>query len=134
MRGYRYAAKLFKGLAHPERLAILQVLRVDGESCVCHLEHALDQRQAYISQQLARLREVDLVTDRRDGLNVYYSLSNPATEALIDAAIELARGQLVARGAELVFERIHPDHRDTCPCPKCEAEVGVVEVATEAKR
>jgi ArsR family transcriptional regulator len=84
--GFRNVAKLLKGFAKPARLAILQVLHEDGECCVCHLEHALGQRQTYISQQLARLRHAGLVKDRREGLNEYYALSNPEIENLLSVA------------------------------------------------
>ena len=84
------AAALFKLLSHPSRLAILQVLR-DGEECVCHLEAALGLRQAYISQQLMVLRQVGLVTDRREGWNVFYRVVKPEVYALLDAALATVR-------------------------------------------
>ena len=56
MSQYQLTATIMKALVHPVRLQILQVLR-DGEACVCHLEAVLNQRQAYISQQLMRLRD-----------------------------------------------------------------------------
>ena len=54
MDGYEQTAEMMKALSHPTRLQILEVLSEEGESCVCHLENRLGQRQAYISQQLAR--------------------------------------------------------------------------------
>ena len=45
---YDSLSSLFKALAHPTRLQILDMLR-RGELCVCHIETALDKRQAYIS-------------------------------------------------------------------------------------
>ncbi len=66
MQDYEAQVKIYKALAHPTRLAILDLLR-DGEHCVCHLEAFLGLRQAYISQQLLILREAGLVQDRRDG-------------------------------------------------------------------
>ncbi|HEX2621311.1 MAG TPA: metalloregulator ArsR/SmtB family transcription factor [Phototrophicaceae bacterium] len=67
---YEHLAELFKGLAHPIRLQILDLLR-EGEMGVCHIEAVLNKRQAYISQQLMMLRETGLVECRRDGLKVY---------------------------------------------------------------
>ena len=67
-------ATLFKALAHPKRLAILETLR-DAERCVCEIEEALDLRQAYVSQQLTVLREAGLVCYRKDGWNVYYRIA-----------------------------------------------------------
>ena len=86
MNGYETSASILKALSHPVRLQILTVLR-DEEACVCHLESFLGQRQAYISQQLMKLRDAGLVTDRRDGMNVFYRLTNEAVEPLLDAAM-----------------------------------------------
>jgi len=69
------AADFLKALANPNRLMILCFLR-DGEFSVSELEEKLDLRQPTLSQQLARLREDDLVDTRRDGKQIYYSLSN----------------------------------------------------------
>jgi len=69
------AADFLKALANPNRLMILCFLR-DGEYSVSELEEKLDLRQPTLSQQLARLREDDLVDTRRDGKQIYYSLSN----------------------------------------------------------
>ncbi len=73
---YERQAQLFKLLTHPVRLAILDILR-DGEHCVCHMEAYLGYRQAYISQQVAVLREAGLIHDRRDGWNIYYRVTDP---------------------------------------------------------
>ncbi len=108
-------AALFKLLSHPSRLAILQVLR-DGEECVCHLEATLRLRQAYISQQLMVLRQAGLVTDRREGWNVFYRVARPEVYALLDAA--LATVQPV--GAPMQLFRHHKPA--ACPCPKCQLE------------
>lgn len=80
------AADFLKALANPNRLMILCFLR-DGEYSVSELEEKLDLRQPTLSQQLARLREDDLVDTRRDGKQIYYSLSNERvrrTIALLD--------------------------------------------------
>ncbi|MEZ4669837.1 MAG: metalloregulator ArsR/SmtB family transcription factor [Anaerolineae bacterium] len=102
---YAYLADLFKALSHSTRLQILDLLR-DGELCVCHIEAALDKRQAYVSQQLMALREAGLVVSRRHGLQVYYRLADTQIDDLLDAAFGNSR-----TGA---FQRI-----DGCPCPSC---------------
>jgi len=78
-------APLFKALAHPKRLAILEALR-DGEHCVCELEQALKLRQAYVSQQLTVLREAGLVCYRKDGWNVFYRMARPEVYTLLEMA------------------------------------------------
>jgi len=109
------AAALFKLLSHPSRLAILQVLR-DGEQCVCHMEAALGLRQAYISQQLMMLRQAGLVTDRREGWNVFYRVVRPEVYALLDAALAIVQPV----GAPLLLSR--RENPAACLCPKCQLE------------
>ncbi len=82
-------ARIFKALMHPVRLQILDLLR-DGELCVCQIEGQLGQRQAYVSQQLAVLRRVGLIADRREGLNIYYRIVEPHVLAMLDAARAIA--------------------------------------------
>ena len=116
--GYREASALLKALSHPVRLQILQVLAEHGEACVCHLECALGRRQAYISQQLSRLRETGIVVDRREGLNVFYRLADPAFPPLLKA-IRLATAESGRRqGRHLSFE-FSPVVQATCSCPQC---------------
>ena len=112
MIAYDNSAKLFKALMHPARLEILEILR-DGEHCVCHIEAALGQRQAYISQQLSVLREAGLVQDRRDGWNVHYRVTQPQVFALLDVANAMVGGppgkHTLSHSADL----------SNCPCPRC---------------
>lgn len=116
MDGFQAMTSLNKALSHPIRLQILTVLSEEGESCVCHLEYRLQQRQAYISQQLAKLRDADLVTDRREGMNVFYDLAHPAIAEVIQAQ----RDYLGEEGGETItFEMPEPDPGMRCGCPKC---------------
>jgi DNA-binding transcriptional ArsR family regulator len=103
-------SEILKAIAHPTRLAILEVLR-ESEQCVCHLEATLGIRQASISQQLMILREVGLVDFRRDGLNIFYRVVNPRVFGLVDAAYA-ATGERRRRIA-------HKHGRANCSCPKC---------------
>lgn len=108
------SAALFKVLAHPTRVAILQLLR-DGEACVCHLEAVLGVRQAYLSQQLAVLREAGLITGRREGWNVYYDIARPEIFAVLDAVVPLLP---VMASEQVTLVSLSPPH---CACPKCQA-------------
>jgi len=81
-------ADLFRALAHPARLEILDFLR-DGEHCVCEIMPALGYRQAYISQQISVLREVGLVQERRAGARVYYRVCEPTIYVILDSARKL---------------------------------------------
>lgn len=128
MEALENTAALFKLLSHPSRLAILQILR-DGEECVCHMSAALGLRQAYISQQLMVLRQAGLVSDRREGWNVYYRVTKPEVYALLDAAFAAAEPGRAR--FETSFIRPKPA---TCPCPKCQGELVFENLAAVAPR
>ena len=84
----REAAAFLKTLAHEGRLMILCHLGA-GEKSVGELEALLSIRQAAVSQMLARLREEGLVSTRREGKTIFYSLSDPNTEQVIDLLYSL---------------------------------------------
>jgi ArsR family transcriptional regulator len=125
MKGHKQVAEIMKALAHPVRLQIMEVLQEEGEACVCHMEARLNQRQAYISQHLAKLREVGLVEDRREGLNVFYALALPGMDALLQEARRLATEVARADGLELSFSPIRKVPPERCNCPKCEEKIGL---------
>ncbi|MGD8604190.1 MAG: metalloregulator ArsR/SmtB family transcription factor, partial [Anaerolineales bacterium] len=102
-----------------------EILQEEGEACVCHMEARLNQRQAYISQHLAKLREVGLVEDRRDGLNVFYALALSGMDSLLREARRLAVEVARADGLELTFTPIRKISPERCGCPKCEMKIGL---------
>src|SRR6267142_1964756 len=69
--------ELFKALADATRLRILRLLMA-GEVCVCDIHDALKIPQAKASRHLAYLRRAGLVTTRREGLWIHYSLAKSA--------------------------------------------------------
>ena len=81
------AVRLFHALSDGTRLSILQRLRF-GEQCVCNLTDALDAAQSRLSFHLKVLKDAGLVTDRREGRWMYYTM-NPEALAEIADAIEL---------------------------------------------
>lgn len=89
-----FKAEFFKALAHPLRIHILDALR-DGEHSVGELRDLLSVETPNVSQQLAVLRAKNLVTARKDGNNVYYSVSDPAVFRLLDVAKEIFNNHLV---------------------------------------
>lgn len=76
------AASFLKALAHEGRMMILCHLST-GEKTVTELEKLLSQRQAAVSQQLARLRVEGLVTCRRDGKARLYSVADPRAAEVV---------------------------------------------------
>lgn len=80
----REASDFLKALSHESRLLLLCALS-EGECSVGELENILGERQSTVSQQLARLRLDRLVTTRRDGKTIYYSLADENVRAILDA-------------------------------------------------
>jgi ArsR family transcriptional regulator len=76
------SARLFHALSDETRLSILERLRF-GERCVCDLTDALEAAQSRLSFHLKVLKDAGLVTDRRDGRWMYYTLKQ---ETLAEAA------------------------------------------------
>lgn len=85
------ATSLLKALGHEGRLTILCHL-VSGPKSVTELERLLSARQAIVSQQLARLRHEALVTSRRDGQTIFYSLNDGKVARLIELLAVLYSG------------------------------------------
>lgn len=81
------AAALLRALSNPSRLMLLCHL-VEADRTVGELEERLGLTQAYVSQQLARLRSDGLVEARRDGRQVHYSLSDPNVMPVLKALYE----------------------------------------------
>ncbi|MFI3301120.1 MAG: metalloregulator ArsR/SmtB family transcription factor [Candidatus Gastranaerophilales bacterium] len=71
---YEKKIKIFKALANPVRLEIIDFL-IEGERCVCEIVEQLDYEQPHISKSLIKLKEAGIIKDRKDGLKVYYSLA-----------------------------------------------------------
>ena len=90
----QFTAEFFKALAHPLRIRILDALRA-GEVGVNELSGRLKIEQSSLSQQLAVLRKSNIVTGRKEGLNVFYSVSDPAIFRLLDDARHIFNNHLV---------------------------------------
>jgi DNA-binding transcriptional ArsR family regulator len=76
------ASKLLKSLSHPDRLVLLCQL-TQGEYCVGELETLVGVGQPSLSQQLSILRKDELVTTRRDGKQIYYSIASDDALAVL---------------------------------------------------
>ena len=82
------ASNFLKAISHEGRLMILCHL-VSGEKSVTELEDLLSARQAAVSQQLSRLRLEGLVTPRREGKTIYYSLSDERPRRILEVVYDL---------------------------------------------
>ena len=79
----RFKAEIFQGLAHPTRIAIVEMLR-DGEMSAGQLMERLGLEQANASQHLAVLRAKQIVVNRKEGNQVFYSLRDPVLVDVLD--------------------------------------------------
>ncbi len=86
-------ADFFKALAHPTRVRILKHL-MDGEKCVCEFTEDLDVEQSNMSQHLAILRKQNIVSSRKEGLKVIYSVNYPQVFEILDLVEEILISQV----------------------------------------
>ncbi len=96
----QFTAEFFKALAHPIRIRILDQLRA-GDVGVNELSSRLQSEQSTLSQQLAVLRKSNIVTGRKEGQNVFYSVSDPAIVRLLDDTRHIFNNHLVDLLAQL---------------------------------
>lgn len=85
---YEVKANLFKGLAHPYRIRILELLAAAPEVSVADLQTATGLEPSHLSQHLAVLRRHRLVTSERRASHVFYRLSEPSVARLLATARE----------------------------------------------
>ena len=90
---FKLQADICKTLADPTRLMILNELK-RGEMSVGQLTANLRLPQSSISRHLAVLRERTVVTTRRDGTTIYYSLASPKIAQACELVREVLEGQL----------------------------------------
>ena len=81
------AARWFHALSDETRLEIVRRLG-DGERCVCDLTDALGAAQSRLSFHLKTLKVAGIVTDRKQGRWVYYSLNPDVLDAIADFAVQ----------------------------------------------
>ncbi len=80
-------AELFKVFGDSTRIRILYVL-FESELCVCDLAETLHMNQSAVSHQLKILKQAKLVSGRREGKSVFYSLADDHVRAIIDQGRE----------------------------------------------
>ena len=90
----RFKAGVFQALAHPTRIALVELLRDQGEVPVSRLYERLDLEQANVSQHLAVLRSRQIVVGRKDGNQVFYSLRDPILGKVLDLMREYFQAHL----------------------------------------
>lgn len=96
---YEVKAGLFKGLSHPLRIRMLELLADGGEHTVAYLQESTDLEASHLSQHLSVLRRHRLVTSERRGSNVYYRLAGPEVAELLAVARRLLTALVAEDGA-----------------------------------
>ncbi|MFA5885477.1 MAG: metalloregulator ArsR/SmtB family transcription factor [Acidimicrobiia bacterium] len=81
-------AELFKALAHPARIRVLELL-AEGERSVGEMQPLVGLESSHLSQQLAVLRRARLVTTRKEGAAVVYAIKDPLMIELLAVAKRL---------------------------------------------
>ena len=89
-----FKAEFFRALAHPVRIEILEVL-LQGEHSVQELQDALGLEQSVVSQQLAVLRTKNIVSGRKEGTSVRYTVRDPLIGDLLTVARQIFNNHLV---------------------------------------
>ncbi len=89
-----FKSDFFKALAHPLRISILDALR-DGELTVNEISQRFDVEPANASQQLAVLRNRNIVIARKEGASVFYSVSDKTLFKLLDVARDIFNNHLI---------------------------------------
>ncbi len=102
-------ADLFKALAHPARVRTLELL-ADGERPVAELLAETGMEASHLSQHLAVLRRVGVVTSRREGKTVLYRVAGPAVTGLLrDARTVLLEAHATTRQALDAIDALDDD-------------------------
>lgn len=88
-----FKAEIFQALAHPTRIAIVEALR-KGELTAGQITGQLGLEQANASQHFSVLRAKQIVTSRKEGNQVYYSLRDPVLIQVLDILKKYFHSQL----------------------------------------
>jgi ArsR family transcriptional regulator len=90
----QFKADFFKALGHPLRIRILELL-VEGDKNVNELQTLIGSEGSAVSQQLAVLRNKNIVTGSKDGNKVTYSLRDPMIAELLAVARQIFNNHLI---------------------------------------
>lgn len=82
-------ANIFKAVAHPVRLIMVEALSNCDEMTVSELNRLIEIDQSTLSRHLAQLKKAGLVSERRAGSRIYHSLAAPCVLGLCKSAQEV---------------------------------------------
>jgi len=102
-------AELFRALAHPARIRVLEVLAAsESELSVGELQPRVGIEMSHLSQQLAVLRRAGLVTTRKVGSSVFYAIRDPELVRLLASAKQLLINSLTVSQQLLTGLSVEP--------------------------
>ncbi len=78
------ATRLLKGVAHPIRLSIMEVLKSSDPMCVTDIYEKIGVEQAVVSQHLKILKDRNILRSTKEGKHCYYSIKNENFKQLLD--------------------------------------------------
>ena len=87
---FQARAKVLKALASPVRLKIVDQLS-QGERCLCELQPQFRMNKSTLSRHVAALRQVGIVTERREGVRVMLTLATPCILSALDCAMKVVQ-------------------------------------------
>lgn len=87
---YKQRANIVKAMAHPSRLMMIDAL-AEGEKCVCDLQRLVDADMSTVSKHLSLMKSAGIVTDRKEGLKVFYRLRVPCMLRFFDCVEAVLR-------------------------------------------
>jgi DNA-binding transcriptional ArsR family regulator len=85
-------AGIAKAVAHPLRVAVIDFLK-DGERCVCDIAEQVGSERSNISRHLAVMVHAGVLTCRKDGLKVFYSLKTPCIAQCLSCITRVVKQQ-----------------------------------------
>ncbi len=83
---YAARATILKALASPVRLRIVDELS-RGERCLCELQPLFTMNKSTLSRHVAELRNVGIISERRDGVRIFLKLETPCILNVFDCAM-----------------------------------------------
>lgn len=86
-----FTASLLKSIAHPTRIAIIELLRNEKSLCVCTIYEKLNLEQSNISQHLKILKNSGILSSTKCGLQVMYKVEYPSIYQILDLSKEIIK-------------------------------------------
>jgi len=87
---YEMKAEVMQAMAHPTRLAIVDLL-AEGERCVCDIAERVESERTTVSRHLALMQKAGLLNSRKEGLMVFYALKTPCITKFFSCVSDVLR-------------------------------------------